>query len=146
MNRSAFVAGATLLSLIAAVTVADAGYKPEEEYSNPGDDAGPRSIVKRRKGAHRAPYRNCCGEYRFVYAESWYGFKRVAAPVRHAELGDQVRLPGGTWIYCEFSCEYTLRKQSLDFWEGQGAGGQSSVSPGIFRKTIDLDDYHNRHW
>ena len=145
MNRSALVVGATLLSLIAATAAADAGYKPDEEYSAPDDDSGPRSIVKRRKGAHRAPYRNCCGEYRFVYAESWYGFKRVVAPVRHAELGDQVRLPGGTWTYCEFSCEYTLRKQSLDFWEGVTGQGQN-VSPGIFRKTIDLDEYHNHHW
>ena len=131
--------GAALAGSIAATQMAEAGYKPDRD-----DGARVEAPLKLRRKAARRPYRDCCGVYRFVYAESWYGFKRVVAPVRRAELGDQVRLPGGTWVYCEFSCEYTLRKQSLDFWQGASGEGDS-VSPGYFRKDFYIDDYGQRH-
>jgi hypothetical protein len=134
MILRAIVAGAALLGLAGAAH-AESSYKP---------DRGEFAPQKRKHRAARgAPY--CCGVYRFVYAESWYGFKKVAAPVRRAELGDQVRLPGGTWVYCEFSCEYTLRRQSLDFWQGQGAGGSDQVSPGYFRRDFYFDGWGRRH-
>lgn len=76
------------------------------------------------------------GVYRFVYAESNYGGKRVAAPVRAAPLGDQVRLPGGNWVDCEITCEYTLRRVSIDFWEDQT---RRTTSPNYFKYDFELD-------
>ena len=132
MILRAIVTGCALLGL-AASAYAGITNIPTRMRGDPG--APPK---------HGAPYRDCCGPYRFVYAESWYGFKKVVAPVRRAELGDQVRLPGGTWVYCEFSCEYTLRKQSLDFWQGQGAGGGNRVSPGASRWDFYVDGWGHR--
>jgi hypothetical protein len=138
MILRAIVTGAALLGLAAAAH-ADSSYKPDR-----GDARPP--LKRKRHTARHAPYRECCGEvYRFVYAESWYGFKRVVAPVRRVPLGDQVQLPGGTWVDCEFSCEYTLRRQSLDFWTEQGAGGNSQASPGYFRWDFYVDGWGNRH-
>jgi hypothetical protein len=138
MKLRTIVIGAALFGVAGGADAAGVAYKPDQDNA---------PVRKHRRTAHRAPYRECCGEgYRFVYAESWYGFKKVVAPVRRAEHGDEVRLPGGTWVYCEFSCEYTLRRQSLDFWQGQGAGGQSDqVSPGYFRKDFYIDDWGRRH-
>ncbi|MBI4724455.1 MAG: hypothetical protein HY765_05600 [Rhodomicrobium sp.] len=130
------VTGAIVLGFAAAANSAHAGYKPDHDN---GPAASAPLKHRHRLARRRPPYRNCCGAYRFVYAESWYGFKKVVAPVRHAEHGDQVRLPGGTWVYCEFSCEYTLRRQSLDFWQGQGAGPNDQVSPGYFRWDFYID-------
>lgn len=58
--------------------------------------------------SRRAPYHGAC---RFIHAESWRRFKKV----RRADLGERVSLPGGTWVYCEFSGADTLRRQSLSF-------------------------------
>lgn len=68
----------------------------------------------------------------YVTAYSDYGNGQVSAPVRHAQFGYQVKLPGGPWIYCEKNslfisrlleyaspCSDTLRRQSIDFWETQ---------------------------
>ena len=77
--------------------------------------------------------------YRHVRAEATTGGKVVVAPVRAGEWGDQVRTPGGNWVDCEITCEYTLRRLTVDFWEGQG---KRSVSPGYFRYDIDLDTGH----
>ncbi|MFZ1108405.1 MAG: hypothetical protein WAN43_08675 [Rhodomicrobium sp.] len=124
MILRAIVTGCALLGFAAAAHAGTA--------SNPdrGDTGAP---LKHRRHAHR-----------FVYAESWYGFNKVVAPVRRAELGDQVRLPGGTWVYCEFSCEYTLRRQSLDFWQSHGAGGGNRVSPGASRWDFYVDGWGHR--
>jgi hypothetical protein len=128
-----FAAGLSLLALTALPAAAD--YKPGESYKHGPDRAAPDRSARHH---HIIPCRGeCDGVYRHVYAESSYGFKRVLAPVRRAKFGDQVKLPGGAWVYCEYSCEYTLRKQSLDFWEGQGQG---FVSPGILQRYLDLDD------
>ena len=62
----------------------------------------------------------------YVTAYSRYGNGEVRAPVRAAEFGYQVKLPGGPWLYCETNslifgrnrpCSETLRRQTLDFWE-----------------------------
>ena len=62
----------------------------------------------------------------YVTAYSRYGNGEVRAPVRDAQFGYQVKLPGGPWLYCENNsllfdryrpCSETLRRQSLDFWE-----------------------------
>ena len=52
-----------------------------------------------------------------VTAKSQYGNGYVTTPVRKAQFGYQVRLPGGLWYDCEIYCGYTLRRESLDFWE-----------------------------
>jgi hypothetical protein len=78
------------------------------------------------------------GVYRYIRAEATFGSKSVIAPVRHGEWGDQVRTPGGNWVDCEVTCEYTLRRLTVDFWDGQGSGG-STITPGYFRYDIDLD-------
>lgn len=62
----------------------------------------------------------------YVTAYSRYGNGEVSAPVREAQYGYQVKLPGGSWRYCEHNslffgrnlpCSETLRRQTLDFWE-----------------------------
>ena len=56
----------------------------------------------------------------YVIAESWYGRGTIRARVRATRRGPQVRLPGGSWIYCEINCTHTLRINTLDFWENMG--------------------------
>lgn len=56
-----------------------------------------------------------------VTAFSDYGNGKLTAPVRKAQYGYQVRLPGGLWYYCEVSCQDTLRREALDFWETRSA-------------------------
>lgn len=55
----------------------------------------------------------------YVTASSDLGNGKVTAPVRTAQYGKQVRLPGGNWQYCEVSCTDTLRREVLDFWQSQ---------------------------
>jgi hypothetical protein len=86
--------------------------------------------------ARRAPYRECCGEvYRYAYAEAWYGNQKIVAPVRRVGCCDQVQIPGGAWIDCGFSCEITMRKMPLWYWQKQGAG-----------VTADAPDYPRRDY
>ena len=59
----------------------------------------------------------------FVTAESRFGNGTVSGPVRRAEKGWQVRLPGGTWEYCRRSCSETLRVETVDRWEGKLGNG-----------------------
>ena len=40
----------------------------------------------------------------------------VSGPVRSTPRGDEVRLPGGTWVPCGFNCYFTLRNATVDFW------------------------------
>jgi hypothetical protein len=130
------LSAAAAIGLTAAVHDASAADKTEEGYGIPAET--------KHKAARPAPHRDCCGEpYRFVYAESWYGQNKVIAPVRHGELGDQVRLPGGTWVYCEWSCEYTLRKQSMDYWDAVTRQKQREA-PQYSRKDFYIDRFGNR--
>ena len=107
--------------------------------------------ARRKKPPHRsstnmstrkaAPYRqDCCGEgevYRHVYAEAWYGNQKVVAPVRHLGCCDQLQLPTGEWIPCEFSCEITMRKMPLWYWQDQGAGYSHRLRPAIRARPLD---------
>lgn len=54
-----------------------------------------------------------------VTACSTYGEGCTTAPVRQTSVGPQVRLKGGTWIYCEVDCQDTLRRATVDFWHDQ---------------------------
>lgn len=70
----------------------------------------------------------------YVTAHSRYGNGEVSAPVRLAQFGRQVKLPGGPWLYCETNsllfdrnrpCSETLRRESIDFWETRSEDGDS---------------------
>lgn len=106
--------------------------------------ASPAEAGKRCRGqsCRLAPYADEPGVYRHVRAEATFGGKVVVAPVRQGEWGDQVRTPGGNWVDCEITCEYTLRRLTVDFWDGQGRG--NFVSPGYFRYDIDIDTGETR--
>jgi hypothetical protein len=71
----------------------------------------------------------------FVTAESNYGNGTVRGPVRRTAQGRfEVRLPGGTWMECGFSCADTLRRETVDFWRNHGGGGPragGSDGPGL---------------
>ncbi len=77
------------------------------------------------------------GVYRYVTSQATYGGKTVTAPVRPGRWGDQVQLPSGNWVDCEVTCEYTLRRWTVDFW--QNVGPDKFVSPGYFRYDYDID-------
>ena len=55
--------------------------------------------------------------YGSVTAYSRYGNGSVTGAIRRAYGGYEVRLPGGTWIFCKRDCANTLREESIDFWE-----------------------------
>ena len=55
--------------------------------------------------------------YSYITVQSKYGNGTISAPVRSAQYGWQVRLPGGVWIYCELNCFQTLRDETVDFYE-----------------------------
>jgi hypothetical protein len=74
--------------------------------------------------------------YRHVRAESFYSSRAVVAPVRRGPVGDQVMTPGGNWYDCEITCEYTLRRVYLDFWEDQR---DKFTSPGFLRFEFVID-------
>jgi hypothetical protein len=41
----------------------------------------------------------------------------ISGAVRRDPRGDEVRLPGGTWVPCGFNCYFTLRNATVDFWQ-----------------------------
>lgn len=67
----------------------------------------------------------------YVYAESRFGNGRVSGPVRDTARGRQVRLPGGSWIYCRATCTDTLREETVDFWESRAPGGGAGARFGL---------------
>lgn len=55
--------------------------------------------------------------YPHITAQSdLYPSETISAPVRRTPRGDEVRLPGGTWVPCGFNCYFTLRNATIDFW------------------------------
>lgn len=87
--------------------------------------------MRRGAGRHGDP-----AVYRVIRVEPERGVRSYYAPVRHAPLGDQVRLQSGIWQYCEVTCEYTFRKYGPDFWEGQS---ESGLSPRALRFDFYFD-------
>jgi len=128
--------------LIASLILASAialGLTATARAADTGTAQAPHRMARRHP-----PYRNseCCGEvYRYVYAEAWYGNQKIVAPVRRAGCCDQVQVPGGAWIDCVFSCEITIRKMQLDYWQDQGAGYNKELSPGYPRA-----DFYTNAW
>jgi hypothetical protein len=51
-----------------------------------------------------------------VTAYSHDGNGQITAPYRNTNVGYQVRLPRGTWVYCKRSCAETLRVNTIDVW------------------------------
>jgi len=92
-----------------------------------------------------ATSQGCCEPYRTVYAEFWYGDRKVVAPVRHGPAGDEVLLPGEIWVPCQLSCEYTFRKQTLHYLESQGAGSGSEFAPVYPREDSYVNGWGQRH-
>jgi hypothetical protein len=133
MKFRALAIGVTAMALIAAAGAANASSSPDKHQDGQASHA-----KTKHKAARRAPYKD-----RSVYAEAWYGSKKVVAPVRRGEHGDEVLLPGGIWIACELSCEYTLRKQTLDFWERVTEHG-IDASPGYPRTDFYVDEWGRR--
>jgi hypothetical protein len=136
------VMGAALLGLAVTAAAADDSTK-----SNPPAAHAPS------KGKHHAVRQPppsgeccpaCCEIYRYVYAQAWYGSEKVVAPVRRTEFGDQVQVPGGLWIPCVFSCEYTVRKMQLYYWQNQGAGYVNGLNPDAPRNDFWKDE-NGRH-
>ena len=100
----------------------------------------------KHRSVHIPPNRDCCGGvYRYVYVAAWYGNQKIVAPVRRWGCCDQVLVPGGAWLDCVFSCEITLRKLQLGYWQDQGAGYSSEVSPGYPREDFWTDSWGYRH-
>jgi len=64
--------------------------------------------------------------YGLITVQSNFTADTATAPVRRARYGWEVRLPSGMWIPCEFNCHYTLRNNTVDFWErfNQNANGR----------------------
>ncbi len=130
---------AVFLGLAASASAAETGSKEE----------APAPLRHKHSTAKAAPYRqDCCGEgevYRHVYAEAWYGNQKVVAPVRHLGCCDQLQLPTGEWLPCEFSCEITMRKMPLWYWQDQGAGYSHAVTPGYPRSDHWTDGWGYQH-
>lgn len=75
----------------------------------------------------------------YVVAHSDFGKGSVSGPVRLTAKGPQVRLPGGTWVYCRQSCSETLRVETVDFWESQKGGkrlGDATSDVSIFGRPL----------
>jgi hypothetical protein len=55
--------------------------------------------------------------YPHITAQSdWYPSETATGAVRRTPRGDEVRLPGGTWVPCGFNCYHTLKNATVDFW------------------------------
>lgn len=55
--------------------------------------------------------------YREITVQSdLYPSRTISGAVRAGPRGEEVRLPGGTWVPCGFNCAFTLRNATIDFW------------------------------
>jgi hypothetical protein len=55
--------------------------------------------------------------YPHITAQSdWYPSETATGAVRRTPRGDEVRLPGGTWVPCGINCYHTLKNATVDFW------------------------------
>jgi hypothetical protein len=77
----------------------------------------PADAQSRRKGGEAV-----------VRACSIYGNGCTTAPIRRASNDYEFRMPGGTWISCRQSCQDTLRRETVDFWETQRENGGSDIN------------------
>lgn len=142
---------AALLGLAAAAKATDKGatQKTPAAATESPTKSEAAAAPRHKRRAFRNPYRkDCCGAgevYRHIYAEAWYGNQKVVAPVRHVGCCDQVQLPTGEWIDCVFTCEITMRKMPLWYWQDQGAGYNKEVTPGYPREDFWIDPWGYKH-
>lgn len=81
--------------------------------------------------------RGSSNHYDQVVAESRFGNGTVVGTVRQTSIGPQVRTPGGNWLYCKRSCSETLRVNTVDFWQNEGAGGSpTDQEDGLFSRWL----------
>ena len=92
MKRARVVAG--VMCAIALVTVLSEQAGAERLRRGPADPAHPH-----------------------ITAASQYDpADTISGAVHRGPQGDEVRLPGGTWVPCGFNCYFTLRNATVDFW------------------------------
>jgi hypothetical protein len=72
--------------------------------------AGPASAERWRQAGTDPAYPH------ITVQSDLYPSETISAPVRIGPRGDEVRLPGGTWVPCSFNCYFTLRNATIDFW------------------------------
>lgn len=56
----------------------------------------------------------------YTTAESRFGHGSINGAVRGTNVGPQVQLPSGSWVYCRRSCSETLRVETVDRFENNG--------------------------
>ncbi len=109
MKRSVFAAGLLVAAAALGMTASQAL-------------AGPRAVSK---------------VLGYVTAHSHDGNGSIRAPYRATDVGYQVRLPHGTWVYCKRSCADTLRVNTVDVWANVDSAnpigvGTLSAECGVF--------------
>jgi hypothetical protein len=72
--------------------------------------AGPASADRMRRPPVDPAYPHITSQSEYYPADT------VTGAVRRGPRGDEVRLPGGTWVPCGFNCYFTLRNATVDFW------------------------------
>lgn len=72
--------------------------------------AGPASAERWRRAPADTAYPHITSQ------SEYYPSDTVTGAVRRGPRGDEVRLPGGTWVPCGFNCYFTLRNATVDFW------------------------------
>jgi hypothetical protein len=72
--------------------------------------AGPASADRMRRAPVDPAYPHITSQSEYYPADT------VTGAVRRGPRGDEVRLPGGTWVPCSFNCTFTLRNATIDFW------------------------------
>jgi len=72
--------------------------------------AGPASADRMRRAPVDPAYPH------ITVQSDLYPSETISAPVRRGPRGDEVRLPGGTWVPCSLNCYFTLRNATVDFW------------------------------
>ncbi len=69
--------------------------------------------------------------YEMITVQSQEDFRTVTVPVRAGRNGYEVRIPGGTWLECEYSCAYTVQNEYLDEFTCGTVFGEGGCSPGL---------------
>lgn len=76
------------------------------------------AVVTHPAPALAGKWRGAPGEHPWITVTGRFdATTSVSAPVRQVNGRDQVRLPGGAWVWCGINCFHTLRNATIDFWE-----------------------------
>lgn len=69
--------------------------------------------------------------YDMITVQSQEDFRTITVPVRQGRNGPEVRIPNGTWLECEYSCEYTVQNEYLDLFTCGTVFNEGGCSPGV---------------